>query len=171
MVQVLAGPRLRVVHFGIAAVVLLLDQMTKWLIVKWLPLYTVIVVIPHVFSITHVFNRGAAFSMFDKGASRATTLALVFFSLVVIVVLLRILWRSIEGTNAMTFALSLILGGAIGNLVDRVRTGSVVDFLSFSIGRYHWPDFNLADSAIVIGSMLLIIDVLRSSRQAALPSS
>ncbi len=166
MSPVLAGPRLRAIHYF----VLLLDQLTKWLVVKSLPLYSSLVVVPNIFSVTHVFNRGAAFSMFAEGASRYTTLALIFFSLVVIVVLLRILWRSIEEMNATTFALSLILGGAIGNLIDRVRTGSVVDFLSFYIGRYHWPDFNLADSAIVIGATLLVIDVLRSSSQRTNPS-
>ncbi len=155
----------RIIHFGIALFIVFLDQLTKWVVTKWLPLYSNIVVVPHFFSITHVLNRGAAFSMFAEGPTRPTTLALIFFSLVVIVVLLRILWRSTEEMNATTFALALILGGAVGNLIDRVLSGSVVDFLAFYLGSYHWPDFNLADSSIVIGSILLVIEVFRSSEQ------
>ncbi|MCU1306187.1 MAG: signal peptidase [Acidobacteriaceae bacterium] len=146
-------------YFFIAVIVLMLDQATKSLVARNLPLHDTITVIPGFFSISHVLNPGAAFSLFADSASRYTTAGLIFFSVVVLSVVSTLLWRSGHAFTAGGLALALIMGGALGNLLDRIRLGSVIDFLMFNIGSYHWPDFNIADSAIVLGSLLLISDL------------
>jgi signal peptidase II len=146
-------------YFFIAMVVLMFDQATKSLVARNLPLHDTITVIPGFFSISHVLNPGAAFSLFADSASRYTTAGLIFFSLIVLSVVSTMLWRSGHAFTAGGLALALIMGGALGNLLDRIRLGSVIDFLMFNIGSYHWPDFNIADSAIVVGSLLLISDL------------
>ena len=148
--------------FGIAAAILALDQLTKWIVVHKIPLYGEIVVIPKFFAISHVTNKGAAFSMFANGDPRAT-LALAAFSVVVMAVIIFLLART-RAWSKGALALALILGGAAGNFIDRVRLNAVVDFLAFDFGAYHWPDFNVADSAIVIGAILLGIDALFGKR-------
>src|SRR5205823_14861420 len=147
-------------YFLTAVVVLLLDQATKAMVSRTIPLYDSIPIVPRFFSITHVLNPGAAFSLFAESSSHYTTGALIVFSMAVLVVVAITLWRSTAGFTASALALSFIMGGALGNLLDRIRLGSVVDFLAFTLGTYHWPDFNIADSAIVLGCLLLITDVL-----------
>jgi signal peptidase II len=146
-------------YFLIAFIVLTLDQATKSLVARNLALHDTIPVIPGFFSISHVLNPGAAFSLFADSASRYTTAGLIFFSVLVLSVVSTMLWRSGHSFTAGGLALALIMGGALGNLLDRIRIGSVIDFLMFNIGSYHWPDFNIADSAIVLGSLLLISDL------------
>lgn len=151
--------RARSIYALIAAVVVALDQTTKRLVSNRIPLYGSVDVIAGFFRISHVLNRGAAFSAFADAKYRHTGAALVAFSVVVLIVLAVTLWRSGGGLTPGAFGLAMIMGGAIGNLTDRLRMGSVVDFLSFDFGRYHFPDFNLADSAIVMGSMLLVLEI------------
>ena len=146
--------------FSLAAGITALDQLTKWIVVHKIPLYSEIVVIPKFFAISHVTNKGAAFSLFANGDPRATWL-LAAFSVVVMGVIVFLLART-RAWSPGALALALILGGAAGNLIDRVRLNAVVDFLAFDFGSYHWPDFNMADSAIVIGAILLAIDALFS---------
>jgi signal peptidase II len=161
--------RVRVRIFGanlfLSALIFVLDQAAKFIVARHLALNDAIPVIPGFFSISHVLNPGAAFSLFANGASDYTRSGLITFSCIVIVVLLLVLWRSAVSYSRMNVALSLILGGAAGNLVDRLTIGSVVDFLAFHFGSFHWPDFNVADSAIVIGSFLLIADTLLSPQK------
>ena len=144
--------------FSISLAVLALDQLTKALVVRNIPLYGEIVVIPKFFSISHVLNTGAAFSLFAHQA-RPATMALAAFSAIVIVLICVLLWRARVWT-LQALSMSLILGGSTGNLIDRVRLRAVVDFLAFDFGSYHWPDFNVADSAIVVGAILLAADAL-----------
>ena len=145
---------------------ILLDRITKNWVTEHIVIGNSIPVIPHVFSISHVLNSGAAFSLFaDSISPERVRLMLIAFSVLaalVVVVLLLKLGRQLTLT---TLALALILGGAIGNLYDRVRFASVVDFLEVHIFSYHWPDFNLADSAIVVGGILLMLDAFRGSRE------
>ena len=150
--------------FGIAAGIVALDQLTKWIVVRQIPLYSEIVVIPKFFAISHVTNKGAAFSLFANGDARATWL-LAAFSVLVMGVIVYLLVRA-RAWSTGTLALALILGGAAGNFIDRVRLNAVVDFLAFDFGSYHWPDFNVADSAIVVGAVLLAIDALFSKRDS-----
>jgi signal peptidase II len=105
--------------------------------------------LPGFFNFTHLQNRGAAFGLFADSDSSLVQGFLIAFSIAALLLVLFLLWRGV--TSAWSgWGLGLILGGALGNLIDRLRAGSVVDFLDFHLGRYHWPAFNLADSAVVI---------------------
>lgn len=149
--------------FLIAACVLVLDRLTKAWIVAHIRIGGERHVIPHVFWLSHVQNPGAAFSLFiDSPRPTLTHWLLVGFSLAAaLVVTIALLWIGRRFT-ATTVALALILGGTIGNVWDRIRFGMVTDFLAVRIYHYHWPDFNVADSCIVIGGILLVLDALRA---------
>src|SRR6202012_3621599 len=123
------------------------------------------VIIPGVFRLTHVLNTGAAFSLFEGTTSPATVRnLLIAFSVFAVIVVLALLWKYGRQFSLVSFSLALILGGALGNLYDRVRYSHVVDFLEVHIVHYHWPDFNVADSAIVVGACLLLLEILRPQR-------
>jgi signal peptidase II len=125
-------------------------------------------VIPHIFAISHVQNPGAAFSLFNDSSSPARVRwMLLFFSLIAAVAVLIALLKMGRRLTATSVALALILGGAIGNAWDRLRFGYVIDFLEVHIVHYHWPDFNVADSAIVVGGILLFLDAMFGSRANA----
>jgi signal peptidase II len=154
----------------ISAVVLFLDRLTKHWVSRHIPEGEAIVVIRHVFRITHVRNPGAAFSMFTESPHpELTRWVLAGFSVVAALVILYVMVRFGRRLTPTMFALALILGGTVGNLWDRLRSGLVTDFLEVHIVHYHWPDFNVADSAIVCGGILLVLDALRSSSQSADP--
>jgi signal peptidase II len=146
----------------IALAIVGLDRVTKLWIVAHIKMGHAIVVIPKVFRLTHVLNTGAAFSMFESTPSPALVRnLLIAFSLIAVVVVLALLWKMGRSVTMTSVALALILGGAIGNLYDRIRLQYVVDFLEVHIFSYHWPDFNVADSAIVIGACLLLLEMIR----------
>jgi signal peptidase II len=152
----------------LAAVVVLLDRLSKNWIDRHVGRGDFITVIPGVFRLSHVFNTGAAFSLFAESLSPAIVRnALIAFSVVAIVVVLGMIWRMGRVVSLTGVALALILGGAIGNLYDRVIYRYVVDFLEVRIVHYHWPDFNLADSAIVIGACLLLLEIFRQQPDEA----
>ena len=151
---------MRRLYFLAAIVVLLLDRLTKWLVSDRIQLHDSIPVIPGFFRLTHVQNRGAAFGLFADSPSEWKVAILVAFSLIALVVVSALLWRNSHALSMTGTALALILGGAVGNLWDRVLAGHVVDFLDFYVGTYHWPAFNVADSAIVIGALLLVGEIL-----------
>jgi signal peptidase II len=160
-----AGRDMRWLMLVIAALVVVLDRVTKlWIVAHILPGHG-IVVIPRVFRLTHVLNTGAAFSMFEGSASPILVRnLLVGFSIIAVIVVLVLIWKMGRSLSLMSVALALILGGAIGNLYDRIRYLHVVDFLEVHIVHYHWPDFNVADSAIVVGACLLLLEMLRPQR-------
>jgi signal peptidase II len=146
----------------IALAIVGLDRVTKLWIVAHIKMGHAIVVIPKVFRLTHVLNTGAAFSMFESTPSPALVRnLLIAFSLIAVVVVLALLWKMGRSVTMTSVALALILGGAIGNLYDRIRLQYVVDFLEVHIFSYHWPDFNVADSAIVVGACLLLLEMIR----------
>jgi len=147
--------------FLIAMVVFSLDQLTKHLVATRVALNTGwIDVIPNFFAITHVQNRGAAFSLFSDGTSSWKLGMLICFSVVAMIGISWYLWTGRHAYFTTGIALALILGGAVGNLWDRLLHGRVTDFLHVYVGEYSWPDFNIADSAIVIGALLLIAEVI-----------
>jgi signal peptidase II len=147
---------------AISAAVVVLDRITKRLVAHRLPNGQAHTVIPGIFRITDVHNTGAAFSMFAESTSPATIRnILIGFSVFAVLILLVMLWRAGRTLTVTSTALALILGGAIGNLYDRIRFHYVIDFLEVHIVNYHWPDFNLADSCICIGACLLIIEIFR----------
>lgn len=149
----------------IAALVVLLDRLSKlWIIHHVRPGYG-IVVIPRVFRLSHVLNTGAAFSLFaDSLSPLAVRNSLIAFSIIAVIIVGALLWRTGRQPTLTGVALALILGGAIGNLYDRLVYSFVVDFLEVHIIHYHWPDFNVADSCIVIGACLLLIEIFRPQK-------
>lgn len=150
----------------IALAVLLLDRITKWAIAQTIPLEDIVNIIPGFFRLTHLENTGAAFSLFADSSSPFRTTLLIAFSVAALAVVSFLLWKDRSVFHSGTLALSLILGGAVGNLWDRVSDGKVTDFLDFYIGVHHWPPFNIADSAIVIGAMLLFMRMLRKDHHS-----
>ncbi len=147
----------------ISALVILLDRLSKIWIVHHIKSGESITVIPGIFRLTHVLNTGAAFSLFaDSLSPRTVRYSLIGFSVVAVIFVLALLWRMGRSFNTFTLALALILGGAIGNLWDRAHYFYVVDFLAVKIVHYHWPDFNVADSAIVIGACLVLLEIIRA---------
>ena len=156
-----AGRDWRWLMVVIAALVVALDRATKMWVEAHVKMGHAIVVIPQVFRITHVLNTGAAFSMFESSPSPTLVRnLLVAFSIAAVLVVLVLIWKMGRAVTLTSVALALILGGALGNLYDRLRFAYVVDFLEVHIVHYHWPDFNVADSAIVVGACLLFVEML-----------
>lgn len=144
--------------FLLALIVILLDQFTKIVVLRWLHEGQVVPVVSN-FNLILTFNYGAAFS-FLANASGWQHYFFVILAIVVSVFLIYLLIKNAH-QKLFSFALACVLGGAMGNLIDRLWHGKVVDFLDFYVGRWHWPAFNLADSAICLGAFLLLIDELR----------
>jgi signal peptidase II len=151
---------MRKFHFLIALFVVLLDRASKWAVARNISLHDTIQLIPRVFYLTHVENRGAAFGLFAESPSQWKIGMLILFSVIAMAIVSTLLWRSGHAMTTTGVGLSLILGGAIGNLWDRLVSGRVVDFLLVYIGSYQWPAFNAADSAIVVGAGLLVYEIL-----------
>ena len=152
----------RGILFLVSVLIGVLDRITKIAVARAVPLGDAHVVIPKVFRITHVLNTGAAFSLFgDSGSPERVRWLLVSFSVIAALIVAIVLLRLGRRITATTFGLALILGGAIGNAYDRIRTGAVIDFFEVHIVHYHWPDFNVADSSIVIGACLLLLEIFR----------
>jgi signal peptidase II len=146
-----------VLVLSVAALVVVLDQLTKWYIRHTIGLYESITVIDSLFHITYVRNSGGAFGLL-AGTTRA--LRLPFFLLVsgaAVGALLFFVQRVEPGRRFLLFALGAILGGALGNLVDRMISGEVTDFLDLHWHGYHWPAFNVADSCITGGMLILLV--------------
>jgi signal peptidase II len=150
----------------ISLVVFVADRLTKIWVSTHIRLGGANPIIPHVLRITHWTNDGAAFSLFaDSTSPRTVRLLLVSFTLLAAVVVLVAMVRLGSRFTATTVALALIFAGALGNVHDRIAYGSVVDFIEVNIFGYHWPDFNVADSAVVTGACLLLLDSLRSGER------
>jgi len=163
MMPASGAPR-RVAYLFLAALVFLLDVASKQAVSGWLAPGAVRRVVPGFFNLTYVRNPGAAFGLLADYDSGWVAVFLVAFSAGALALLASLLWR---GPARLTgVGLGLIAGGAVGNLVDRLRTGAVVDFLDFHLAGYHWPAFNLADSAIVLGAAAVVAEVLRSRRRS-----
>ena len=157
----------RALHFLIALAVVFLDRWTKHLVATRIILYRQIQIIPGFFRLTHTENTGAAFSLFADSPSHWKTVMLIAFSIAAMVVVSILLWKQTRALTITGIALSLILGGAVGNLWDRLARGRVIDFLLFYIKRYQWPVFNLADSAIVVGASLLVLEIVFDRRSSS----
>jgi len=149
----------RLVYLLIAAAGFFADQLTKSLIEHRIGLYEVVPVIPHFLNLTHSENPGAAFGLFSDSPSLWKTVLLIVVSALMIGAVLAAVWRSRYVDWKTGVGLALIVGGALSNLADRIRFGRVTDFLDVYYHGYHWYTFNVADSAIVIGALLLILKV------------
>ena len=155
----------------IALIVVLLDRWTKHLVAQRISLYSHIQIIPGFFRLTHTENTGAAFSLFADSTAPWKTGLLIAFSVIALLVVSVLLWKNSHAHTVTGIGLSLIMGGALGNLWDRLARGRVVDFLLFYVKRYQWPVFNLADSAIVIGAGLLVLEILFAKSHTQEPRS
>ncbi|HXK04196.1 MAG TPA: signal peptidase II [Verrucomicrobiae bacterium] len=153
--------------YGLAAAVIAIDRLTKWLVETYVSAIDTYRIIPGFFDIVHSENRGVAFGLFNDSSNEWQTTALILFSLGAVIFVSAMLWRPERLDRTSFWGLALILGGAAGNLLDRILFGRVTDFLDFYFGTYHWHTFNIADSVIVVGSVLLLIDLLRPKRRAA----
>lgn len=161
----------RLVPYLIALAVFGLDRFTKHVIETRMSVWDTIPVIPGVFNIVHAQNRGAAFGILSDAEHPLRTFFLVGLSLMVLVVIAGMLWKparvGLAGNRLLMAGLSLVLGGALGNVHDRILAGSVTDFLQVFIGSYEFPSFNVADSAITVGAGLLMLDMWYSHRRQA----
>jgi signal peptidase II len=162
---------MRKYHVIIAALILLCDRMTKALVAEKIALSDSIDVIPGVFRLTHVQNQGAAFGLFADYPSEWKVAMLILFSVAALAVVSALLWKNGNALNTTAIALSLVFGGALGNLWDRVVSGRVIDFLDFYFGSHHWPAFNIADSAIVVGALLLLSEIFLAPQEEKAVSS
>jgi signal peptidase II len=156
---------MRKYHIIIAGLVVLLDRMSKWLVAQRISLHDSIDVVPGFFRLTHVQNQGAAFGLFSDSPSEWKVAMLILFSVAALAVVSALLWKNGNAMNATAIALSLVFGGALGNLWDRVSSGRVIDFLDIYLGSHHWPAFNVADSAIVVGALLLLSEIFLAPQE------
>ncbi|RKZ97145.1 MAG: signal peptidase II [Gammaproteobacteria bacterium] len=142
----------------LTGLVIVLDQLSKWVMVSWLSLHETVAIIPF-FNLTMAHNTGAAFSFLAQAGGWQRWF---FVGLALSISIGLFIWiHKLAKTKMEAMSVSMILGGAIGNVIDRIYFGYVIDFLDVYYGSYHWPAFNIADSAIVIGASLLIIDSFR----------
>lgn len=147
---------------GWLAFILVADQLTKFIVDQSMPLHHSIPVIDNWFSLTYIRNTGAAFGILAGSAAAFRLPFLIVFSLVAIGFVVAMLRRLPEQETGLITALAFILGGAIGNLIDRFAYGEVIDFLDFYWGRYHWPAFNVADSFITMGVAITVFYLIKA---------
>ncbi len=161
-------------NFVIAAAggtVFVLDQITKRFIADWLPHGASETVVDGFFNLVHARNTGIAFSLFAEAAPWFRNIALPAVSLAAVAILVMMLRNEQHAGGMSRIALALVLAGAAGNLTDRWMQGYVTDFLDFYVGAYHWPAFNVADSAITVGVALLLLESVRGGRQVSRSAS
>ena len=147
-------------YLFITSLVIVFDQVSKWLMVSRLSLYETVIVMPY-FNLTMAHNEGAAFSFLAQAGGWQRWF-FIWLALIISVVLLVWLAKLKPTEKLEAISLSLILGGALGNVIDRISYGYVIDFIDLYIGHNHWPVFNIADSAICIGAILLVADSFKS---------
>ena len=144
----------------ISGSVIIADQLTKYIIKINIALYDNIIVIKNFFNITHILNPGGAFGFFASSSPGVRKFVFLFVSSIVALLILWFYKKSAENFIFLSIGLALIFGGAVGNLIDRFIYGKVLDFLDFYMGTYHWPAFNMADSAITIGMGIFIYHII-----------
>lgn len=145
---------------GLALAILALDQLSKWWIVERVMAPPRVIPVTPFFNLVMGWNRGVSFGMFNWD-SVAT--AWIFSALALVIVAVLLVWMARDDRASCAAALGLVIGGALGNVIDRVRFGAVADFLDFHAFGYHWPAFNVADTAISLGALALLADALFAS--------
>jgi signal peptidase II len=147
---------------GLLAVIVVFDQVTKWAVDRTMPLYSSIPVIDGFFNLTYIRNTGAAFGILAGSGAAFRLPFLMLFSLLAIAFIIVMLRRLPERETGLIVALTFILAGALGNLIDRFAYGEVIDFLDFYWRSYHWPAFNVADSFITIGVAITVFYLIKA---------
>lgn len=159
----------RLPAFALAGIWFCLDRATKLVVQANMAREDVIAVIPGFFNLIYTENRGMAFSLLAEGESEWRSFFLIGLTSLVLAFVASILWQSspkgLAASRWSRVGLSLVLGGALGNLYDRVARGAVTDFLDFYIASYHWPAFNLADTGLSVGAALVVLDLWLSRRR------
>lgn len=150
----------------VAGGVIIFDQTSKYAIQHIMTLYDYTEIIPGFFSLTYIQNPGAAFGLFGKATESLRSIFLIGISIFALSILFIMYAKLTEKSILINVSIGMIIGGAVGNLIDRIRFHSVVDFLDFHLKGYHWPTFNLADSAITIGTIILMLNVLFPKRES-----
>ncbi|UJX40639.1 signal peptidase II [Desulfovibrio sp. JY] len=151
----------------LALVLIVLDQAAKLWIVGNMTLYTTRQVIPGFFNIVYVLNRGAAFGFLNRNDIKWQTYFFFAATALAVLIIFHLLRMAKDDNKLLIIGLGSILGGAVGNLIDRIKTGEVVDFLDFHYKAYHWPAFNVADIAIFLGSLALLAAFYRMRRPSS----
>ena len=144
--------------------VIVLDQWTKWLVELRLPHHTAQALLPGLLNLTHVRNTGVAFGLFASQGMTGGSWLLTILGLAALTAVGIYFWFAPSRDRLLLIALALVVGGAVGNLIDRVSSGAVTDFIDVYLGPHHWPSFNVADSAISIGIVLMAVDSFRSRK-------
>jgi signal peptidase II len=150
----------RILWMVIAVVVFVGDQVTKAVVEDLIPEHTTVPLLPHFFNLIHTHNAGAAFGLFSHSPAPWKTVLLIVVSSLLLAMVIAVMWRNQHLRWETGVGLALILGGALSNLFDRIRLGRVVDFFDVYYRSYHWPTFNLADSAIVVGAGFVVFQLL-----------
>jgi signal peptidase II len=148
-----------------------IDQLTKALVARSILFQSSKSIIPGFFNLTHIRNRGAIFGFFSHSESRILFIFLTLVSLVALGLVIYYFFKTPSSQIIMKISLSVILAGALGNLIDRVFRGYVIDFLDFHIKNWHWPSFNVADACITTGAFLLIFILIFRRGKECTPSS
>ena len=158
-------------YFLLILVLLIVDQITKAIVFKKIAFLSSQSVIPGFFNLTHIHNRGAIFGFFSQSGSQFLYIILMLASLTALGLVVFYFFKTPASEIFMKISLSLILAGALGNLIDRIFRGYVVDFLDFYIKKLHWPSFNVADASITIGAILIIFIFFFKRGSKCSPSS
>jgi signal peptidase II len=162
----IAGRKKFLVLIVIALVILVADQVTKYLVAAFIPLHGGLEIIPGFANLVHARNPGAAFGLLADSTSRLRSLFLLLVSIAALVSIIWIVVASKHIDAYLLIALSFFFGGAIGNLVDRVRFGEVIDFVDVYVGGWHWPAFNVADASLCVGTALFFVHFLLRKEHA-----
>lgn len=163
--------RLKARFLLLSLLVLGLDQWSKWQVHEHLQEHVPIPIIPGFLNLTHVKNPGVAFGLFAEAGRGGGTWILTALGLAALAMVAVYFWKVPGNQRLLQGALALVLGGAVGNLIDRARAGEVTDFIDAYYQGYHWHTFNVADSAITVGIVLIAVDTLRSLRRPAPPAA
>lgn len=167
-----ADRRVKARYLLLSLVVLFLDQASKWLVETRLPEHETLTLIPGLLNFVHVRNTGVAFGLFPAHGDLRGTLMLAGLGFFALAFVFYYFWSTPAGDRPLLLSLAGIIGGAIGNLIDRLASGGVTDFVDFHFQGYHWHTFNIADSAITIGICLMLLTSLRPARgEEAAPSA
>jgi signal peptidase II len=161
----------RSAYLWIAGVIVALDQVTKALVHDFMTLHESRTIVEGLVRLTYVQNRGAAFGILSEAGLPYQSLMFSVVSLLALLAIALYAWRMPVQSRLPQTALAMVMGGAVGNLLDRARLGYVIDYVDMYWGPHHWPAFNVADSAITVGVALLVIDILRTPEMDESPKA
>ncbi len=161
----------RIFYFLFILILLAADQLTKAIVAQKIPFLNSKSIIPGFFNLTHIRNRGAIFGFFSQSGSQFLYIMLTLASLAALAFVVFYFFKTPPSERLMIISLSLILAGALGNLIDRIFRGYVIDFLDFYVKKWHWPSFNISDASITIGAVFIIFIFFFRRRPKCTPSS